>query len=750
MDTPVKSHSTTTPFSSQFEDSPVFNYISNLSPIEPVKSGHSNHTLNSLNFASPPSVFTSPQISSFSETRFSLRRHNLLDSSKTESSQSEIENAIKTTEGVSLASQSEQLGHLNSGNSAREVNDEQPTENFELAVEFPGTLKYDCGSPDDNPVPLSVVHRDVMLEAGETGASLVQSVTDDSKVGHCLFEREKDLRKISRVEQSKDLEGCDWVNVISDSNNLLRLDLPITKDHSEEQELGMVDSGTISLVSNVLEDNSNHNDRGKTVCIFPTGSSEQLGMKAPGIQPEGIVGVKETDQTPAMLSSTLLNQLVVSNSSDLVDGKSQKYINSSTTPSSQLHRTIRRRSLVFERAESHKRKSICDSIQSNNKAATSDDKLALSGYSFSKLPGIGLHLNTLASTNDGLVSNENWASESQLISTPRIMKPCSLALPEVPPDNLERALVPWDGETQVTETTYQTSEYLVGEELKHTSPRNKRHVRNTLCKSEQVGEDLACKRCNCKRSKCLKLYCECFAAGLYCVEPCSCQDCLNKPIHENIVLETRKQIESRNPLAFAPKVIRSVDAVSEYGGGVGCSMGCRCVGCKNTFGQKDGDIGTEETEFKEPKLETYQKHAHDVSLEMAKDQDLPITPSEIGRPSNQQQLNFSRKPRTSLYSIGSSPQLGNRENREKISFESHLQMIPEDGTLETLESSCPQTSGVKSTSPNSKRVSPPYREFGSLTARRSGRKLILRSIPAFPQLSSHHDSDGFPEEHSQF
>lgn len=63
----------------------------------------------------------------------------------------------------------------------------------------------------------------------------------------------------------------------------------------------------------------------------------------------------------------------------------------------------------------------------------------------------------------------------------------------------------------------------------------------------------------------LRSYCECFAAGLYCVEPCSCQDCLNKPIHENTVLETRKQIESRNPLAFAPKVIRSVDGVGEFG-----------------------------------------------------------------------------------------------------------------------------------------------------------------------------------------
>lgn len=58
-------------------------------------------------------------------------------------------------------------------------------------------------------------------------------------------------------------------------------------------------------------------------------------------------------------------------------------------------------------------------------------------------------------------------------------------------------------------------------------------------------------------------YCECFAAGAYCVEPCSCQDCFNKPIHEDTVLETRKQIESRNPLAFAPKVIQTTDFVAE-------------------------------------------------------------------------------------------------------------------------------------------------------------------------------------------
>lgn len=60
-------------------------------------------------------------------------------------------------------------------------------------------------------------------------------------------------------------------------------------------------------------------------------------------------------------------------------------------------------------------------------------------------------------------------------------------------------------------------------------------------------------------------YCECFAAGVYCVEPCSCQDCFNKPIYEDTVIATRKQIESRNPLAFAPKVIRATETLAEIG-----------------------------------------------------------------------------------------------------------------------------------------------------------------------------------------
>ncbi|KAI5060023.1 hypothetical protein GOP47_0024443 [Adiantum capillus-veneris] len=147
------------------------------------------------------------------------------------------------------------------------------------------------------------------------------------------------------------------------------------------------------------------------------------------------------------------------------------------------------------------------------------------------------------------------------------------------------------------------------------SPKKKRRTSST---AEKSGD--SCKRCNCKKSKCLKLYCECFAAGVYCVDSCTCQGCFNKPEFEDTVMDTRQQIESRNPLAFAPKIIRTIESSPTkrdesrdtpasarhkrgcnckkshclkkycecFQAGVGCSDGCRCENCKNVHGRKEG------------------------------------------------------------------------------------------------------------------------------------------------------------------
>jgi Tesmin/TSO1-like CXC domain, cysteine-rich domain len=41
--------------------------------------------------------------------------------------------------------------------------------------------------------------------------------------------------------------------------------------------------------------------------------------------------------------------------------------------------------------------------------------------------------------------------------------------------------------------------------------------------------------CNCKKSRCLKLYCECFAAELFC-DGCNCVDCQNTETHVSLIV----------------------------------------------------------------------------------------------------------------------------------------------------------------------------------------------------------------------
>ena len=68
--------------------------------------------------------------------------------------------------------------------------------------------------------------------------------------------------------------------------------------------------------------------------------------------------------------------------------------------------------------------------------------------------------------------------------------------------------------------------------------------------SSQAQQPQVSKPCNCRKSRCLKLYCECFANNRFCGPQCACCGCHNGSAYDSIRLQAKQQILMRNPHAF--------------------------------------------------------------------------------------------------------------------------------------------------------------------------------------------------------
>ncbi|XP_068024116.1 protein lin-54 homolog isoform X3 [Melanerpes formicivorus] len=179
------------------------------------------------------------------------------------------------------------------------------------------------------------------------------------------------------------------------------------------------------------------------------------------------------------------------------------------------------------------------------------------------------------------------------------LPPGTVLAPAPGTGNVGYAVLPAQYVTQLQQSSYVSIASSTGFTGSSSTQSQARLPFNGIIPSESANRPR--KPCNCTKSLCLKLYCDCFANGEFC-NNCNCTNCYNNLDHENDRQKAIKACLDRNPEAFKPKIGKGKEGESDrrhskgcnckrsgclknycecYEAKIMCSSICKCIGCKN-------------------------------------------------------------------------------------------------------------------------------------------------------------------------
>ncbi|XP_075495971.1 protein tesmin/TSO1-like CXC 2 isoform X2 [Primulina tabacum] len=584
------------------QESPIFSYISNLSPIQPFNAPSTIQGFPGL--SSPPLVFTSPQLKPNSQ-QTSLKRTKFLEASTGKlCGQDEGGKKNITVDDVSSNIESRMSTSLVACTEKSTDSNGTPNDQIESPTEHPDQFLAEILNIDsvdlNNPSNSAIKKSEWNHQSADNVAGKEFSVKPEYKYGTTIHEEivvaappsiTRPTEEVHALEASADVNAAE-TDIKHEEDILAEQCLKTGFEPSVNHTLTNLDQG------DSMNEVFHHRGIRKRCLQFEDAmlklTSRPTQIPLDDEKPESLcleIPPTPINQKPAGTIQAVLHPRSSLNSTLNVPKRTSfgLHLNSLfNSVQSASGATIKVKSVsrgnfsIWERNSEPEMNSVAESV-----TADADDI------------SIDIHVPMVVSSSSSSSSNNIKCSNNSLVL-----------------DSIEDKSIPG------IKRKFNTVNDGAAAELNKSNPKKKRKII-----SESSDGD-GCKRCNCKKSKCLKLYCDCFAAGIYCAEPCACQGCLNRPEHVDTVLETRQQIETRNPLAFAPKVVQHIieppgsncgleeDTMHFtpssarhkrgcnckksmclkkycecYQANVGCSDGCRCEGCKNVFGQK-GEFGT--------------------------------------------------------------------------------------------------------------------------------------------------------------